>query len=108
MLEKPNRIYELRKQTGLSQEQLGEELGCNKSKISKLENGNQELTQNWMIKIARAFTKHGLSITPSDLLPTGQSYLNENERSYIESYRQLNDSQKAEFDAYFKVIKKKT
>lgn len=108
MSEKSNRIYEFRKKAGLSQEKLGEELGCNKSKISKLENGNQELTQNWMIKIARALNKHGLSITPSDLLPADQSHLSDKERAHIESYRQLNDSQKAEFDAYFKLIKKKT
>jgi transcriptional regulator with XRE-family HTH domain len=37
MLNKPNRIYELRKKAGLSQEALGEELGCNKSKISKID-----------------------------------------------------------------------
>ena len=104
---KPNRIYELRKKTGISQEILGEEIGCNKSKISKLENGNQELTQNWMVKIAAALNKYGLNITASDLLPPGQSYWDEIEAEHIQAYRQLEDSQKAEFSAMIKLIKKK-
>ena len=94
-----NRIKELRKKAGYSQESLGEVIGCNKSKISKLENGNQELTQSWMIKITRALNERGLKVVASDLLPSEQAYIDENERAYVEKYRQLEDSQKAEFHA---------
>ncbi len=104
---KPNRIHALRKQTGISQEVLGEEVGCNKSKISKLENGNQELTQNWMVKIANALNKYGLNITASDLLPPGQGFKDETEAEHIQAYRQLEDSQKAEFSAMINLVKKK-
>lgn len=104
---KPNRIYELRKKTGMSQDALGEEIGCNKSKISKLENGNQELTQSWMVKIARALNKKGLKITASDLLPPDQSYFDETEQDYVETYRDLEDSQKEKFDAMIQLYKNK-
>lgn len=108
MFYKPNRIFEMRKIAGLSQEQLGEELGCNKSKISKLENGNQELTQNWMKKIANALNKHGLTITAADLLPAEEGYRDNDEKEIIESLRGLNEPERAEFDAMFKLIKKKS
>lgn len=105
MKAKPNRIYEFRKTINMSQEQLGDAIGCNKSKVSKLENGNQELTQSWMIKIARAFSAAGLVITPSDLLPEEQLYMNAEEKEHVQYYRQLEDSQKAEFDAMIRRFK---
>lgn len=108
MFARTNRIQELRKLAGLSQETLGEAVGCNKSKISKLENGNQELTQSWMLKIARALQARGLDITPSDLLPYDQAFRDEIEREYIETYRALGDSQKAEFHAMMDIIKSKS
>ena len=110
MLNKPNRIRELRKKAGLSQEKLGDELGCNKSKISKLENGNQELTQNWMVKIARALSKHlDQTILPADLLPTDQTYADQTEQELVNHIRQLNDAGKEEFNsAMFDVIKNKS
>lgn len=94
-----NRIKELRKKAGLSQERLGEHIGCNKSKVSKLENGNQELTQNWMLKIASALQNHGLKITASDLLPSEQRHLCDYERRHLEAFRTLQDSQKKKFHA---------
>ena len=94
-----NRIKELRKAAGLSQERLGEHIGCNKSKVSKLENGNQELTQNWMLKIASALQDQGLKITASDLLPSEQRHLCDYERRHLEAFRTLQDSQKKKFHA---------
>ena len=99
-----NRIKELRKLAGLSQEHLGHKIGCNKSKVSKLENGNQELTQNWMLKISRALQEHGLPITASDLLPGEQRHLCDYERRHIEAFRTLQDSQKKKFHAMIKDI----
>lgn len=87
-----NRIKELRKKAGLSQEKLGEEVGCNKSKISKLERGDQELTKNWMVRIAKALRKHGLTIAASDLLPTEHAFRDEQEKDTVETLRALRDS----------------
>ena len=98
---------ELRKQAGLSQEQLGELVNCNKSKISKLENGKQELTQNWMIKISKALSKQGLIIVASDLLPHEQAYHDEKEREALETIRNMSEPERNEFDSMVKLIKKK-
>ncbi len=103
---RPNRIYELRKQANLSQEKLGDEVGCNKSKISKLENGNQELTQNWMLKISRALIKHGVFVTPSEILPKEHLFLSPIECEYLHLLRNLKDSQKPEFDAMMNLLKR--
>lgn len=64
-----NRIRYYRKQLKISQDKLAEAVGAQKSKISKLESGDQQLTQAWMKKIAQAFTEMGLAISPSELLP---------------------------------------
>ncbi len=102
-----NRIKELRKKAKISQEVLGAEVGCNKSKISKLENGKQELTQNWMIKLSKALNKHGLKTVPSDLLPPDHVYHSEIEHEHIEIYRTLNEPQRLEFDSMINVFKQK-
>ncbi len=94
-----NRIKELRKQANLSQEQLGELIGCNKSKISKLENESQELTQSWMSKIARALSLHGAHIMPADLLPDHLRFESDLEKDCTTIIRALQDSQIEEFRA---------
>ena len=106
-MDKQNRIMELRKQAGLSQEQLGEIVGCNKSKISKLENGKQELTQSWMIKISKALSKQGIIIVASDLLPPEQAYHDEKEREALETIRNMSEPERDEFENMVKLIKKK-
>ena len=104
----PNRLRELRKKSRISQEVLGDEIGCNKSKISKLERGEQELTQNWMIRISKALNKHGLNTTPSDLLPPEQVYYSQDEKACVETMRVLKESNKPEFDAIMQLIKKES
>lgn len=100
-----NRIRELRKEAGISQEVLGAEVGCNKSKISKLENGKQELTQNWMIKLSKALNNHGLITAPSDLLPIHHVHHSKAEREHIETYRTLNEPQRREFESMMSLFK---
>lgn len=58
------RLTEYRKKANLSGERLGELVGCNKSKISKLENGKQKMDVDWAKKLA----PH-LGIKPYQLLP---------------------------------------
>jgi len=50
-----NRIAELRRLKGWSQEELGGRVGAHKMTIHRLENGHTELTVTWMNKLARAF-----------------------------------------------------
>ena len=84
---KPNRIYELRKQKGMTQEQLGKRAGgASKQLISKLENGDVELTVRWMRLISAA-----LKCAPADLLSAEDNpySLNDIEQDIIAKWRRL-------------------
>lgn len=59
----PNRIRELRKKRGWSQERLAADVVCSKNQISDLELGQRGLTLVWMQRIAAA-----LQVNPGDLL----------------------------------------
>ena len=80
----PNRLNELRRARGLSQEGLAELLGCSKMQISRLENGKNDLTLTWMKRIA-----HVLGVEPADLLTEEDNpmRLRSDEKHLIERYR---------------------
>lgn len=59
-----NRIAEIRRMRGLSQEALGEMVDTSRQQIYRLESGHRRLTQTWMEKLAEA-----LGVEPIDLLP---------------------------------------
>ncbi len=58
-----NRIKELRRLRGLTQDGLGKRIGTGRSQIVKLERGERRLTVEWMRRLARALDCH-----PADLL----------------------------------------
>ncbi|MDZ4254255.1 MAG: helix-turn-helix transcriptional regulator [Sulfuritalea sp.] len=58
-----NRIKELRRAKGLSQEKLAERLHSGRSTILKLEHGKMKLTTHWMERIAVE-----LDVSPADLI----------------------------------------
>lgn len=58
-----NRIKELRRLRGLTQDNLGKLVGTGRSQVVKLERGERRLTVEWMRRIARALECH-----PADLL----------------------------------------
>jgi transcriptional regulator with XRE-family HTH domain len=60
---KMNRIKELREAACLTQEQLADRIGTDKTMVSRLENGARKLTQDWMIAISTA-----LRCSPADLI----------------------------------------
>lgn len=59
-----NRIKTLRQAKGWPMQRLADEVGTNKSQISKLEKGERRLSQQWMERLAAV-----LGCTPADLLP---------------------------------------
>ena len=63
MSEMPNRLYELRRQRGWSQQQVADKVGCAKMHISALERGIRDLTLPMMRRLADAF-----GVAPADLL----------------------------------------
>ncbi len=63
-----NRIKELRRLRGLTQDNLGKLVGTGRSQVVKLERGERRLTVEWMRRLARALECH-----PADLLVTEPS-----------------------------------
>ena len=67
-----NSIRALRKQNGLSQQELAKRIGTTGQRVGNLENGRRKLTQDWMERLAA-----GLGCGPADLLgPSANSYTN--------------------------------
>ena len=58
-----NRILEIRKQIGLSQQELAKRIGTTGQQVGHLESGRRKLTQDWMERLAE-----GLECVPADLL----------------------------------------
>ncbi len=50
-----NRIKQLRKDLGLTQEKFGEKLGLKKNSISQIENGINSLTEQLLLSVCREF-----------------------------------------------------
>jgi len=80
----PNRIHELRRARGWSQERLGAAIGCGKVHVSAMERGTRELTLNWMRRIANA-----LGVSVADLLTDvdNPDRLGRDELNLVHSYR---------------------
>lgn len=85
-MEKPqasNRIAELRKEAGLSQERLAGMLNSGRSTVVKLERGEMALSQDWMERIARA-----IGCEPWELLPNSPR-LTEEDRAMLARFHAL-------------------
>lgn len=64
VIDAPNRIRELRKAAGLSQQAVADTIHVSKVTVSDLELGKMQLTHEYMRRIAPV-----LGVTPADLLP---------------------------------------
>lgn len=86
-----NRIRELRTARDMSQQALGDTIGCSKMTISDLERGNQELTLDYMRRIARA-----LNVKPADLMldEDNPDRLSSEERALVDDYRNASDEKR--------------
>jgi transcriptional regulator with XRE-family HTH domain len=61
-----NQLRKIREMRGLSMDQLAQRVGASRSKLYKLENGSQRLTDVWIARLADA-----LAVAPGDFLATG-------------------------------------
>lgn len=84
MADMPNRLFELRRSKGWSQQQLATLVGCSKMHISGLERGTREFSLSMMRRIADR-----LDVEPAELLSRedNSQQLTEDERRLLETYR---------------------
>lgn len=89
MVDFPNRLYELRRTRGWSQQELADRAGISKMHVSGLERGKRELSLSMMRRLGDA-----LSVAPADLLcpVDNPSLLLEDERHLVETYRNADES----------------
>lgn len=69
-----NRIKELRKLRGLTQEQLALLVGCNQGVIQKIEKGITKLNIDWMRCLADALECEAWELLPKDMQPRAVFY----------------------------------
>jgi transcriptional regulator with XRE-family HTH domain len=79
-----NRLRELRKKAGFTQERLAEATGVSQPAISQIENGVLSMDIQWMRSFARV-----LGCSPADLLDEDDNpdRLDDNERALLERFR---------------------
>ena len=85
MADMPNRLYELRRARGWSQQELADRAGCSKMHVSGLERGKRDFSLDMMRRIAAAF-----GVSSAELLSRedNPALLSDDERRLIETYRQ--------------------
>ena len=105
MKEKPNRIFELRRKSGISQERLAEELNVTQASVSLYENGTN-IPTDVLIKIAGYFDvsiEYLLKITNAKYnLPIEN--LTESEHRILLLYRNLPTDHKKMIDKVVNII----
>lgn len=91
MADLPNRLYELRRLKGWSQQELADRAGCSKMHISGLERGKREFSLTMMRRIARE-----LGVSPADLLSADDNpqQLSDEEARLLETYRRAADDKR--------------
>ncbi len=64
-----NRIRELRKAAGLNQEQLAERMDVDRTTVSRLENGEQKITSEYLAALAAALDRNPIEFIsdPADV-----------------------------------------
>lgn len=91
MADMPNRLFELRRKSGLSQQALGELVGCTKVHISGIERGKREMSLDLMRRIAKVF-----GVPPAELLSFDDhpGRLSVEEQLLVENYRRADPIQR--------------
>lgn len=81
----PNRLYELRRARGWSQQELADRVGCSKMHVSGLERGKRDFSLSMMRRFAQV-----LNVAPADLLSRSDNpmLLAPDEERLLTTYRQ--------------------
>ena len=101
MADMPNRLYELRRARGLSQQALADLAHCSKMHISGVERGTREFSLDLMRRFARVF-----GVSPADLLnhDDNPGRLRLDEQLLLETYRRASPEQQAQLQRVAEAI----
>ena len=101
MADLPNRLYELRRARGLSQQALADLAGCSKMHVSGVERGTREFSLDLMRRFARVF-----GVSPADLLnfDDNPGRLRLDEQLLVETYRRATPEQQAQLQRVAEAI----
>jgi transcriptional regulator with XRE-family HTH domain len=101
VIDAPNRIRELRKLAGLSQQAVADAIHTSKVTVSDLELGKMQLTHEYMRRIAPV-----LGVTPADLLPLSDNpgALTPEERQLIERMREADETKREQLRQLVDVV----
>ena len=96
-------LKSLRRNKGISQQQLAEAVGVSQQSINKYENHDVEPDISTLIKMARYFNTSvdyliGNTTVDRIIEQCEEYYLNLQEKEHIISYRKLNEDQKSSID----------
>jgi transcriptional regulator with XRE-family HTH domain len=92
MADMPNRLYELRRARGLSQQKLADLAGCSKMHVSGVERGTREFSLSLMRRIAEVF-----GVSPAELLSRQDNpgLLAVEEQLLVDTYRSADKGDQA-------------
>lgn len=84
MADLPNRVNELRRARGWSQQELADKAGCSKMHVSGVERGKRDFSLSLMRRMAKVF-----GVAPADLLSSADNpgSLGEDEQRLVDTYR---------------------
>ena len=115
-MDQGKQIRELRKSLGLTLEKFGNSLGVGKTAISKIEHGENNLTDQMAKAICREYNVNYLwltegkgdmfTVTPDSIVDelAEDFHLDEMDKKIIEKYLELSDEKRAIIKEYIKSI----
>lgn len=105
----PNRLVNLRKKKGETQEQTAKNLGLTRSAYSQYEIGTRKPDPETLVKIAEYFDESTDYLLGRDniIQESKEAYLSEDEQKVLDAFRNLDDSDKKYIADLMTRIKKK-
>ena len=95
--DKKNVLYEMRIRKKMTQKDVADATGTTANQISRLENGDRELTPKWLERLSKA-----LNCSKGELL--GEEGVSEDEREILDMYKNLTPEKKQAVKAMLKAL----
>ena len=95
--DKKNVLYEMRIRKKMTQKDVADATGTTANQISRLENGDRELTPKWLERLSKA-----LNCSKGELL--GEEGISEEEREILDMYKNLTPEKKQAVKAMLKAL----